>query len=103
MLQCGEIHRFCIMSIHTTLDGTTFVLHKSICRKCKDQYTLCIHPVHLANLFRCCPSIHDRHLHIHKDKIIILFRMCSKTVNCFLTILCQIDFWLRHYSVELVF
>ena len=108
IIQLIHIQRFRDMSIHACIFGQLYIFCKSIGSHGNNrQFSLFTRKA--PDCCSCLITIHDRHLDIHKNKIIQSFRRSFHFFNCDFSIFCRFHFCTCHlqnftsnFSVQLI-
>ena len=108
IIQLIHIQRFRDMSIHACIFGQLYIFCKSIGSHGNNrQFSLFTRKA--PDCCSCLITIHDRHLDIHKNKIIQSFRRSFHFFNCDFPIFCCFHFCPCHlqnfntnFSVQLI-
>ena len=108
IFQLIHIQRFRDMSIHACIFGQLYIFCKSIGSHGNNrQFSLFTRKA--PDCCSCLITIHDRHLDIHKNKIIRTFRRSFHFFNCDFSIFCCFHFCPCHlqnfntnFSVQLI-
>ena len=97
------------MLIHSCFFCFHLIICKCIGCHCYDRYCFCICSVHISNRFRSSQSVHNRHHHIHKNRIICPNRRFFKAFHRFFSIfrLCNHGTFichnkLRNFHIQLI-